>query len=1180
MRKYMILLMWLSCLSVATRGQTLDDADLSELLQPKQAQAFDYWFDDDIGHLQTVNSLSGTYAFDVSSLANGLHELHCQVKGANGEIYVTDSRLFLTMNDTESLPEATLFGAKLRYWFDEDAGSLRDVSSVSGTYSVDVSPLNDGLHILHYMLVGADGSAYGTSTETFIKMEEILTDPTALETVAAQSVTYWFDDDTDNKQTANSLSGIYTLDVSTLDDGLHLLHYYVVGEDGLPYGLTSRMFLKDEGQFAVHEPSRITKYTYWVNNSAIETVTLDQPVNPYSLISLLPLQTMPICSSNFHFQVDDGVPTIYAKNTFNIRFYDSEDHFVDNFIDNERTFIDYGVSQPVIGAELIESGIGATTEKPAENTIKWYYLSAEPGDSLEFQLDRAATIQLFAPSGKEVYRASGANSVKWGGCHVEETGSYYLALHDVMSTTGNTVGISYNHIDKYSIMSIDVDEIGVAESFVPITILGNGFDKLKSASLCQNGSTITATDHVVVSKGQVITFFHLSGEEPVGDYTLNVEYEDPEEGVVVLSANSQVHLVTPEWGELKVDVSSSMVTVSKSYVTIRVTNPGNVARLYTPLTISFDNPSRVSQINFENFFVAVNKDSQDNADNHVVWTDDFVGSGQEAEAMFLFIPSIKPRETVTLSLSCQLSFAVYLSAVVGKSLNQEFDEVKAHVSGSRGGEDGPQENDDEIECTMAPSMYKYLKEHTDFFSVDPLDGVEKFDLSDFWKHLVDVVGKAKTLTDTSVGIGKIIGSMQVGISLHHNLRVMELSDYYTEEDKLKLINSVYLESPSDILNEAGHPVLGGSSAVWEWQQLKTKCTIDVLPGDFIHFWEAYDPNDIFGYTAESGSRTVREDLKDLYYTIEFENDPELATASAHTVVVNDVLDASVYDLSTFAATGVTIGDKLMVLDHEKSFSNRTMDLRPAVNVIAQISLAYNEQTGVATWTIESLDPMSMEPIEDALLGVLPVNTDGLGIGEVSFDISLKPGMTHGTEISNQASIIFDNNDPIVTPVWTNIMDCVKPESHVTNVTQTDDGMAEVSVSATDELSGPWRYDVYVQYGQGSAWFKAAENVDIGKTAKVPIYPGIDHGFCTIVTDAAGNVEQKTTAREFSLSVPYILGDVNGDGKVTVTDVLMIMDKAQGNPPKHFIEEAADLNDDGAVTLTDAMMALAKILDND
>jgi len=319
--------------------------------------------------------------------------------------------------------------------------------------------------------------------------------------------------------------------------------------------------------------------------------------------------------------------------------------------------------------------------------------------------------------------------------------------------------------------------------------------------------------------------------------------------------------------------------------------------------------------------------------------------------------------------------------------------------------------------------------------------------------------------------------------------------------------------------------------------------------------------------------------KDVYYTIEFENDPEMATDSAHDIYLTDELDASKFDMSTFKPTQVRIGDKTAELSGEKNFV-ATLDMRPAIYAIAQVEGTFDESTGIAKWHISSLDPMTMEPTEGLANGVLPVNTDGQGVGEVSFDISLKDGLAHGTEIPNKATIVFDTNEPIETPVWTNVIDAVRPSSHVTNVTQLDNGMAEVTIEATDELSGTWQYDVYVQYGTGSAWMKMAENVPIDTKAKVKVYGGIDHGFYTVVTDQAGNREEKEPTREASLTAVAISGDVNNDGQVDTQDAILIIQHYLGEAPSGFDESVADVSGDGVIDTQDAILVIEKYLANE
>jgi hypothetical protein len=184
-----------------------------------------------------------------------------------------------------------------------------------------------------------------------------------------------------------------------------------------------------------------------------------------------------------------------------------------------------------------------------------------------------------------------------------------------------------------------------------------------------------------------------------------------------------------------------------------------------------------------------------------------------------------------------------------------------------------------------------------------------------------------------------------------------------------------------------------------------------------------DPNDIFGYLSESGSKFIADSVTKVNYSIEFENDSTFATAAAHTIVIKDTLDSRYFDMNAFMPTGVRIGGHEIFLDESDVVKNndktsfvKTIDMRPAINAIAQVEGELNHKNGIAQWTFQSLDPMTMEPTDDLMQGILPVNFDGTsGIGEVMFDIGVKQGKADGTEISNKASIVFDYEDPILTP---------------------------------------------------------------------------------------------------------------------------------------------------------------------
>ncbi len=58
---------------------------------------------------------------------------------------------------------------------------------------------------------------------------------------------------------------------------------------------------------------------------------------------------------------------------------------------------------------------------------------------------------------------------------------------------------------------------------------------------------------------------------------------------------------------------------------------------------------------------------------------------------------------------------------------------------------------------------------------------------------------------------------------------------------------------------------------------------------------------------------------------------------------------------------------------------------------------------------------------------------------------------------------------------------------------------------------------------------------------------------------------------FQLTPGTLLGDVNNDGYVNLTDVMLTVNYAIGQNPANFYVENADMNSDGQVTVTDVVM---------
>ena len=62
-------------------------------------------------------------------------------------------------------------------------------------------------------------------------------------------------------------------------------------------------------------------------------------------------------------------------------------------------------------------------------------------------------------------------------------------------------------------------------------------------------------------------------------------------------------------------------------------------------------------------------------------------------------------------------------------------------------------------------------------------------------------------------------------------------------------------------------------------------------------------------------------------------------------------------------------------------------------------------------------------------------------------------------------------------------------------------------------------------------------------------------------------------------IDFLKGDANGDGSVTISDAVAIVNKILGNPSGNFNEAAADVSGDGEITITDAVGVVNIILGN-
>jgi len=264
---------------------------------------------------------------------------------------------------------------------------------------------------------------------------------------------------------------------------------------------------------------------------------------------------------------------------------------------------------------------------------------------------------------------------------------------------------------------------------------------------------------------------------------------------------------------------------------------------------------------------------------------------------------------------------------------------------------------------------------------------------------------------------------------------------------------------------------------------------------------AIDPNEKLGPQGVGSERyTAREDS--LPYTVFFENKAE-ATAPAQQVFIYDTLDTETYNFDSFTFGAVAFGDTSVTTPNDTLAFQREIDLRPRQDLLLRIEGSLDKQSGIINWTFTSLDPETGEPTTDPLAGFLPPNEDAPeGEGSVSYFSDISDDAASGTAAGSAARIVFDQNEPIDTPVWSNILDYEEPQSSVNSLSTTQDSTHfNVSWSGSDAESGIKSYSIFVSENGGafSPWIDdttATEAIFAGEK-------GSEYRFYSTSTDSVG-----------------------------------------------------------------------------
>ena len=291
-----------------------------------------------------------------------------------------------------------------------------------------------------------------------------------------------------------------------------------------------------------------------------------------------------------------------------------------------------------------------------------------------------------------------------------------------------------------------------------------------------------------------------------------------------------------------------------------------------------------------------------------------------------------------------------------------------------------------------------------------------------------------------------------------------------------------------------------------------------------------DPNELDG-PAGYGAAAVVGIQNPWQYSIYFENTSN-ALAYAAQITITNQLDPSL-DIRTFRVSRVVIGDVTVTVPTNHSFLQMRVPAPSPnpTNIVVDVTVGVDVVNNNIFCTMNAIDLNTGELVTSTQQGVLPPNTtNNVGQGYVAYSILPKSGVATGTVVTNQASIVFDINDPIVTNPTTNTVDAIPPVSTMeplaavqlsTNFT--------ISWAGTDDLggSGVASYDLFFSDNHGP-W----QILALGQTTNSTTFdglPGHAYAFYSLAHDNSGNTELTPPGMEastlISTNLPPVLAPI-------------------------------------------------------
>jgi uncharacterized repeat protein (TIGR01451 family) len=320
----------------------------------------------------------------------------------------------------------------------------------------------------------------------------------------------------------------------------------------------------------------------------------------------------------------------------------------------------------------------------------------------------------------------------------------------------------------------------------------------------------------------------------------------------------------------------------------------------------------------------------------------------------------------------------------------------------------------------------------------------------------------------------------------------------------------------------------------------------------------FDPNDksgLEGYDPEGTAANERRHLiagnSPLLYMIQFEN-LKTASGSVLDMTIVDQLEPGL-DWSTFGFDMLQVGTHLVTIPAGSRQFTKTVDFRPELPAVLEITGRFDTETGLAQWSFSAKDPYTGELTE-----FLPPNVDSVdpkGRGWVTFRVNPRIDLPTGTVIRNKATIDFEIDvppAPMDTPEWINTIDNSKPSSRVATLDALQSASSfTVNWEGIDAGSGVRDYTIYVSDSDGpfTAWLTNTKLTSGTYTG----LPGHHYAFYSLARDNVGNVEDDKAAPEAATTVR--VARLAGSGYIYHDNYrgTFQVDASSGQPPSGYLK---------------------------